>query len=90
MFLQLTLYHFDEIIVLFRPGGKDGIFQKLLGDGAGALLFFAKRDHKLPARPGYACDVDAVMLVETLVLYGDEGFSQMFRNQIPVVDLDAV
>ena len=90
LLLELTLYHFYHISVFFRPCGEDGVLQKLLGDGAGAFFSFSHTLDEVPAGADDSLDVDAVMLVKTLVLQSHERLPQMLGDQVHAVDLDAV
>ena len=44
----------------------------------------------MPAGTDDSLDVDAVMLVETLILQRHESLAQMLRDKVHVVDLDTV
>ncbi len=90
LLLQFTLDHFDHIPALLRPGGKDRVLQKLLGDGAGSLLLLAQGDEEFPPGPGHALDVNAVVLIKPFVLNGHKRMGKILRNQIHAVDLDSV
>ena len=82
LLLQLTFDHLDHVVVFFCPGGKDRVFQKLLGNGAGSLLLGSLCLEELVCGADDTLHVNAVMLVKPFVLDGYEGLSQPCGNLV--------
>ena len=64
-----------------HPAREDAVFQKLLGDGAGSLVE-AAGSKTVNAGAENAADVNALVLVETLVLDGYDGMLEILRDLV--------
>ena len=87
LFLDLPLDLIENVFLL-RPSGEEIVFHQLLSDGAGSLRGTEGRDV-----PGQCADdaahINAVMMVKTLVLDGNDGPLQVIRDLIQR-DIDSV
>ena len=67
---------------LTGPVRKDIVLQELLGDGTGTLRKMELVGDAYIGGPENTLDVNAVVLIETLVLNGNESVCQILRNHI--------
>ncbi|GFH96839.1 hypothetical protein IMSAGC003_03405 [Lachnospiraceae bacterium] len=82
LFLEFPLDLFDQIVPLRGPTGKNGIFQELLGDGAGSLGLVTQGFNKLITGAQHGFIINTIVLIEALVLQSHKGMGQIFRNLV--------
>ena len=82
LLLKLTFHLLHERILAHEI--EDAVFQQLLGDGAGALGLLEAAGHHSHARAQDTPQVNAVVLVETLVLNIDERPLDILGNVLDV------
>ena len=72
--------HFGQLAGIAVFGAEEELPGDLLGDGGATGHSLVVRSGQQPDRPGHAAVVDAVVLVEAVVLDGDEGLLDPFRD----------